>query len=149
MIDLSGSTSATFNIDAKAEVCPQFRLISFQLTSCRENSTPLQYNYSRPVSLVCPSPGDFFAAASQAGVTLTLRHPSIITLGPEFSINAEASIDLKAEAKMAVKAAWDFPTVKLIFPEEKGASTGDATVSNTNNRMFRKVIFCLLDFHAI
>jgi hypothetical protein len=68
----------------------------------------------------------------------------VITLGPEFSINGQVTIDLKAEAKLAIEAAWDFPSIKLVFPQEKGASSGDATVSNTDNRASKILCFLLL-----
>jgi hypothetical protein len=61
---------------------------------------------------------------------------SVITLGPEFSINGQVNIDLQAEAKLAIETAWDFPSINMVFPQAKGASTGDATVSGTNNREY-------------
>lgn len=64
----------------------------------------------------------------------SLTQYSVVTIGPEFSIDASIDMDIEAEAKMVVKAGWDFPSLKLVFPASKGGSTGSATVSGTDNR---------------
>ncbi|KAF8531281.1 hypothetical protein JB92DRAFT_3105427 [Gautieria morchelliformis] len=129
-IDVNGKADATvaFGVTVVGTIVPP-QISDFSVNANLGGSTSATFN----VDATADGAFDTGAVSLFKSGLPGLSIPSVITLGPEFSINGQVTIDLKAEAKLAIEAAWDFPSLNLVFPEEKGASTGSATVAGTNN----------------
>ncbi|KAF8588352.1 hypothetical protein K439DRAFT_1629802 [Ramaria rubella] len=138
--DVSGSAELKIDVDGKVDATVSFgvtvvgtivppQLTDFTVTADLGGSTSATFNVDATAEGSFDTGSVSLFKTGLPGLSI----PSVITLGPEFSINGQVTIDLKAEAKMAIVAAWDFPSIKLVFPQENGASSGDATVSGTDN----------------
>ncbi|KAF8511372.1 hypothetical protein JB92DRAFT_3118098 [Gautieria morchelliformis] len=65
-----------------------------------------------------------------------LSIPGIVTLGPEFSIGTELQMaNLELEADMSLTTDFSLPNLQLVFPQDKGKSTGAAQPKNGSNAL--------------
>jgi hypothetical protein len=61
--------------------------------------------------------------------------PGILSLGPKFSINAQAVGTLAVTTDATVTATYQFPQTSMVFPQDEGASSGQASQGGDSNRM--------------
>ncbi|KAF8488680.1 hypothetical protein JB92DRAFT_3148213 [Gautieria morchelliformis] len=129
-IDVNGTAQATveFGVTVVGTIVPP-QISDFSVNASLGGSTSATFNVDATADGVFDTGSVSLFKSGLPGLSI----PNVITLGPQFSINGQVTIDLKAEAKLAIEAAWDFPSLNLVFPQEKGASTGSATVGETNN----------------
>lgn len=66
-----------------------------------------------------------------------LSIPGILSLGPKFSINAQAIGTLAVTTDATVKATYQFPQTTMVYPQDEGASGGQASQGDNGNREYR------------
>lgn len=63
-----------------------------------------------------------------------LSYPGLITVGPTFSIRAQAYAGLGVVANARVVASLEFPSIEFVFPKEEGKSSATAKDSSVPKR---------------
>ncbi|KAG8808255.1 hypothetical protein FRC17_004032, partial [Serendipita sp. 399] len=61
-----------------------------------------------------------------------LSVPGIIDIGPSFSINGQGVGKLGVSTEATVHADYQFPHLSMVFPQDQGESSGEATQANQN-----------------
>ena len=60
--------------------------------------------------------------------------PGILDVGPTFSVNGEAVGTIGVSADALVTANYQFPGLSMVYPQDEGNSTGQASHDDTQNR---------------
>lgn len=63
-----------------------------------------------------------------------LSIPGIISVGPRFSINAQAVGKLDVTTDATVTACYTLPNLQMVYPQDQGASNANADQNTQSNR---------------
>jgi hypothetical protein len=67
-----------------------------------------------------------------------LSIPGILDVGPTFSINAQGIGTISVCTDAIVTANYQFPGISMVYPQDQGASTGQASQGDDQNRKPRR-----------